>query len=179
MLWQPEPRYARIPVWAPPRSLAATGGIVVTFSSCGYLDVSVPRVRLRNLRMTGSLPPGCPIRTSAGQCAFATRRSFSQLVTSFFASRSLGILHAPLPFRLYLVSCLQLGGMTRKTSPTSPFDLLVKLLLCFYSCLLTNPRSILREVVLPALSLSFLIVENNGFEPLTLCVQGRCSSQLS
>ena len=23
------------------------------------------------------------------------------------------------------------------------------------------------------------IVENNGFEPLTLCVQGRCSSQLS
>jgi hypothetical protein len=22
-------------------------------------------------------------------------------------------------------------------------------------------------------------VENNGFEPLTLCVQGRCSSQLS
>ena len=33
------------PVWAIPRSLAATGGIVVTFSSCGYLDVSVPRVR--------------------------------------------------------------------------------------------------------------------------------------
>ena len=24
------------PVWAPPRSLAATGGIVVTFSSCRY-----------------------------------------------------------------------------------------------------------------------------------------------
>ena len=23
------------------------------------------------------------------------------------------------------------------------------------------------------------MVENNGFEPLTLCVQGRCSSQLS
>ena len=23
------------------------------------------------------------------------------------------------------------------------------------------------------------IVENNGFEPLTLCVQSRCSSQLS
>ena len=33
------------PVWALPRSLAATGGIVFTFSSCGYLDVSVPRVR--------------------------------------------------------------------------------------------------------------------------------------
>ena len=32
-------------VWAPPRSLAATCGITVVFFSCGYLDVSVPRVR--------------------------------------------------------------------------------------------------------------------------------------
>ena len=33
------------PVWANPRSLAATCGITVVFFSCGYLDVSVPRVR--------------------------------------------------------------------------------------------------------------------------------------
>jgi hypothetical protein len=33
------------PVWALPRSLAATGGITIVFSSSGYLDVSVPRVR--------------------------------------------------------------------------------------------------------------------------------------
>ena len=32
------------PVWALPRSLATTCGIIVIFSSCGYLDVSVPRV---------------------------------------------------------------------------------------------------------------------------------------
>ena len=32
-------------VWASPLSLAATRGITVVFSSCGYLDVSVPRVR--------------------------------------------------------------------------------------------------------------------------------------
>ena len=31
-------------VWALPRSLAATYGIVITFSSSGYLDVSVRRV---------------------------------------------------------------------------------------------------------------------------------------
>ena len=31
-------------VWAPPLSLAATDGIDVSFSSSGYLDVSVPRV---------------------------------------------------------------------------------------------------------------------------------------
>ena len=35
----------RIPVWAVPLSLAATHGINVFFFSCGYLDVSVPRVR--------------------------------------------------------------------------------------------------------------------------------------
>jgi hypothetical protein len=28
-------------------------------------------------------------------------------------------------------------------------------------------------------SIPALMVENNGFEPLTPCVQGRCSSQLS
>ena len=39
-----EPRNARIPVWALPISLAATFGIDVSFSSSGYLDVSVHRV---------------------------------------------------------------------------------------------------------------------------------------
>ncbi len=33
------------PVWAVPRSLATTCGITVVFSSCRYLDVSVPCVR--------------------------------------------------------------------------------------------------------------------------------------
>ena len=47
-LLQSEPRDARIAVWALPRSLAATYGIDVSFSSSGYLDVSVPRV-----------PPAC------------------------------------------------------------------------------------------------------------------------
>ena len=39
-----EPRNARIPVWALPVSLAATPGIDLSFSSSGYLDVSVHRV---------------------------------------------------------------------------------------------------------------------------------------
>ena len=30
------------PVWAPPRSLAATGGIIIIFFSSRYLDGSVP-----------------------------------------------------------------------------------------------------------------------------------------
>ena len=41
---QSEPRNARISVWALPISLAATFGIDVSFSSSGYLDVSVHRV---------------------------------------------------------------------------------------------------------------------------------------
>ena len=34
------------PVWAIPVSLATTPGITFVFFSCGYLDVSVPRVCL-------------------------------------------------------------------------------------------------------------------------------------
>ena len=38
---------------------------------------------------------GCPIRKSAGQWVFAPNRGLSQLVTSFLASESQGILHVP------------------------------------------------------------------------------------
>ena len=46
---QSEPRNARIPVWALSRSLAATDEIDVSFSSSGYLDVSVHRVPFHTL----------------------------------------------------------------------------------------------------------------------------------
>ena len=59
-----EPRDARIPVWALPISLAATLGIDVSFSSSGYLDVSVHRVPFHTLWigvwMTGVRPAGFP-----------------------------------------------------------------------------------------------------------------------
>ena len=48
LLWS-IPRNARAPVWALPISLAATLGIDVSFSSSGYLDVSVHRVPLHTL----------------------------------------------------------------------------------------------------------------------------------
>ena len=41
-----EPQHARTLVWALPVSLAATPGIDVSFSSSGYLDVSVHRVMI-------------------------------------------------------------------------------------------------------------------------------------
>ena len=64
LLMQSEPRGACTAVWALPRSLAATYGIDVSFSSSGYLDVSVPRVPLRTLwihvRMTVVRTAGFP-----------------------------------------------------------------------------------------------------------------------
>jgi hypothetical protein len=49
---------------------------------------------------------GCPIRISTDQVLFADPRSFSQLITSFFASESLGIPHTPL-FTSFNDSCKQ------------------------------------------------------------------------
>ena len=65
---------------------------------------------LAHFRVTGLLPAGlahlamcqvfyltgCPIQKSPDQILFANPRSFSQLTTSFFASKSLGIPHTPL-----------------------------------------------------------------------------------
>ncbi len=56
----------------------------------------------RPARMPESLPAGCPIRKSAARRVFAPRRGLSQLVTSFFASGSLGILHVPFSPFLFL-----------------------------------------------------------------------------
>ena len=44
---------------------------------------------------------GCPIQVSTDQFVCANPRSFSQLITSFFASESLGIPHTPLFCLLY------------------------------------------------------------------------------
>ena len=72
----PQPRYARITVWALPLSLAATYGIDVSFSSSGYLDVSVHRVPLHTLWIQawihGVFPCGFPhsdIRGSLDICS--------------------------------------------------------------------------------------------------------------
>ena len=66
------PRYK---CWALPRSLAATRGISVDFFSCGYLDVSVPRVRLPgpmySVQEYWLMPVGFPIRISPDQSLVA------------------------------------------------------------------------------------------------------------
>ena len=67
---------SKLSVWPLSRSLAATRKIDVSFSSSGYLDVSVPRVPFIHLwiqcMMTGVLPAGFPhsdIRGSMDICS--------------------------------------------------------------------------------------------------------------
>ncbi len=62
--------------------------------------------------------PGCPIRISADQWLFAPPHSFSQLITSFFASESLGIHRMPLLtfFQLLLLSTYFLLPICQRTS---------------------------------------------------------------
>ena len=90
-LVQSEPRSARTAVWALPVPLAATPGIDVSFSSSGYLDVSVRRVPLHALWIGawihGGSPCGFPHSDtcgSPGMCPspqlFAACRVFRRLL---------------------------------------------------------------------------------------------------
>ncbi len=64
--------------------------------------------------VSGSLPTGFPIRTSAGHRAFAPHRGFSQLITSFLASESHR--HPPCALVLFLF-CLYNPHPRRITGP--------------------------------------------------------------
>ena len=91
------PKVLLLPVWALPRSLAATKGISFDYSSSGYLDVSVHRVpSLYLVQGDDAVPsPGFPIRIPTDLCLLAAPRGFSQLTASFFGSWRLGILRMP------------------------------------------------------------------------------------
>ena len=91
---------------------------------------------------------GFPIRKSPDQVVFADPRGLSQLITSFFASMSQGI--HPSPFSRFSFT---LGALRHRDS-----------FLVFF--------------VFPTCQRSLAFsdrVENKGLEPLTPCVQGRCS----
>ena len=104
-LSQSEPRGARTPVWALPVSLAATSGIDVSFSSSGYLDVSVHRVPLHTLWIQvwihGVFPCGFPhsdIRGSLDIC------SSPRLFAAYHVFRRLSVPRHP-PCALSCLTC--------------------------------------------------------------------------
>ena len=93
-------------VWALPRSLATTYGIIVYFLFLRVLRCfSSPRSppQISGYQVCNLM--GCPIRKSPGQWIFAPYRGLSQLITSFIACESLGIRHTPFPtfahYRIY------------------------------------------------------------------------------
>jgi hypothetical protein len=92
-------RLSRRSHWPGPRSLATTSGVSVDVLSSGYLDVSVPRVRLACLWIRQAIPldaVGCPIRRSPDQSLLAAPRGLSQRAASFIASQCQGIHQMPL-----------------------------------------------------------------------------------
>ena len=97
--------------------------------------------------------PGCPIRRCTDLSIFAAPRAFSQLITSFFASESLGIPRTPLS--------------TSSRAPSGPHE----------PPLPAFQRTSAHIAVHTMQRTGH--VENNGVEPLTYCVQGSRSSQLS
>ncbi len=140
-------------------------------------------------------PAGCPIRKSADQFVFANHRSLSQLITSFVASESQGIRHAPLlTFLLMHILTEACASFYYEQKTYSFISLLVNFnmskIVSFLRRLTVfehfqNPHG-RRTVKNPSpkrrdgVSQNHpIVVENIGIEPMTPCLQGRCSSQLS
>ena len=125
-----EPRGARATVWALPVSLAATPGIDVSFSSSGYLDVSVRRVPSVHLwiqcTVAGGFPAGFP---HSDICGSQDICSLPQLFAAYHVFLRLSVPRHPpcalscltfflplaglllsLPFRVRLPPCIALHG---------------------------------------------------------------------
>ena len=79
---------------AGPRSLVATEGVSIDFLSSGYLDISVPQVRLATLYIQVAIPPKrwvSPFGHPRIKACLSAPRGFSQTSTSFIAFCRQGI----------------------------------------------------------------------------------------
>ena len=93
-------------VWALPRSLATTWGIIIYFLFLRVLRCfSSPRSLTTFVVRLSFRQPGCPIRKFTNQRLFAPPRDLSQLITSFIACKSLGIHRTPFLTCLPLLYC--------------------------------------------------------------------------
>ena len=79
---------------AGPRSLVATEGVSIDFLSSGYLDISVPQVRLATLYIQVAIPPKrwvSPFGHPRIKACLSAPRGISQTSTSFIAFCRQGI----------------------------------------------------------------------------------------
>jgi hypothetical protein len=109
------PGYAvTYPVWAVPRSLATTCGITIVFSSWGYLDVSVPPVRLLyqdDMPSAYRVAPFGNLRIKSYVLIPAAYRSLSRPSSPFGAKVS--------PMRPYLIISIALRAISSILSFTN------------------------------------------------------------
>ena len=138
---------------------------------------------------------GCPIRKSLDQRLFAPTQGLSQLITSFIASVSQGIRHAPFLtfFAFFVITYKECSSYFQLLCDSKEFEVvssiirmlilpIIERIVLHYSLACVNMSKILccyLSVLRRCLRNVDSMVENNGFEPLTPCVQSRCSSQLS
>ena len=143
---------------------------------------------------------GCPIRKSTGQSLFAAHRSLSQLTTSFIASQSQGIHHVPLValknLKLYCypttnirptknLVCLKIMWSIIDSRLTTIWLIPIcqrAMSMCRFANMPMTEQILRLRTFRPFVNTLFertVFVEDIGFEPMTPCVQGRCSSQLS
>ena len=157
-------------VWAPPLSLAATRGITVVFSSCGYLDVSVPRVDPTFRGDTSSryqVPPFGHPGINGYLLLPLDYRSLSRPSSSLRAQAS--------PVRSYLYFSSRV-----KNCKSFTFDSVARHLRRATLCLLCVLSTVCQ---CPCTSVGVAgghplspMVENNGLEPMTSCLQSMRST---
>ena len=152
-------------VWANPRSLATTYGITFVFFSSAYLDVSVQRVcpPIGVLCLQHSGLPHSDICGSLCVCQSPQLFAAYHVLHRLWEPR-----HSPCALILLIAP-----------------NLVLKQDRYFVFCYLTTENAFYFLIIFLSqyvneLSAGFTgVVENNGVEPLTSCVQGRRSSQLS
>ena len=105
-LMQSEPRSARTSVWALPLSLAATYGIdIFSFSSSGYLDVSVHRVPSVHLWIQCTVTEVCSAGFPHSEiCGSMDICSSPQLIAAYHVFHRLLVPRHP-PCALYSLTC--------------------------------------------------------------------------
>ena len=164
-------------VWALPRSLATTGGIIVYFL---FLQVLRCFSSLRSPPTTGRIPAlqagglsHSEIRGSRDIC------SFPRLIAAYHVLHRLREPRHP-PCALSYLS-YRLRHYVARTVYTFSLYFGFKLCFCHIMSKIVSVVLMIDYVRLRSLRLSSNLhaVENNGFEPLTPCLQSRCSSQLS
>ena len=177
--------------WASPRSLVATWGISVDFFSSGYLDISVPRVRLVGL----CIHPTIPLARWVSPFGHCRIKACCQLPDTF---RRLPRPSSPLTAKASAVYACSLDHITPSRLGAS-IDALMRprtSFSCLNTCLdsVSNQdachsftgfqrtshrpqcRSTLTIFQCAATSrVITVLVEPGGIEPPTPCLQSRCS----